>query len=60
MEEGYDLPTPIWEANCSNAPDFLETIFPLDEAILEEMMGLQEALGGLTTLTLFPDRDGLY
>jgi hypothetical protein len=32
---------PIWALNSSNSLDFLDIIFPSDEAILEEMIGLE-------------------
>jgi hypothetical protein len=39
MEEDDLFPEPIWAQNSSNSQDCLDTIFPLDEAIIEAMTG---------------------
>jgi hypothetical protein len=40
-EEDDLFPEPIWAQNSSNSQDCLDTIFPSDEAIIEEMTGAE-------------------
>jgi hypothetical protein len=40
MEKEEDqFPEPIWALNSSNSLDFLDIVFPSDEAIIEAMTG---------------------
>jgi hypothetical protein len=39
MEEDDQFPEPIWAQNSLTSLDFLDTVFPSDEAIIEAMTG---------------------
>jgi hypothetical protein len=43
------FPEPFWAQNSSISQDCLDTIFPLDEIIIEEMVGAKRPRGGCIT-----------
>jgi hypothetical protein len=54
MEEDDQFPEPIWAHNSSTSLDFLDIVFPSDEAIIEAMTRARMTMGGYASSIIFP------
>jgi hypothetical protein len=52
-EEDDLFPEPVWAQNSSSSQDCLDTIFPSDEAIIEEMVGAERPWGDMHQRSYF-------
>jgi hypothetical protein len=47
MEEDDIFPEPVWAQNSSSSQDYLDIVFPSDEAIIEAMVGAERPWGDM-------------